>query len=295
MTKEGLRRRLRKEERMVDPADPQVFNLKLTQGRTYCELDQETDKPLLVCIHGWSTASYVWKGLRPCLREKGYRVLTYDLYGRGRSARPDVEHTTALFTDQLTELLEELNLNQEKLNIVGYSMGGAIAASFVGDRLDDVERLLLIAPAGMALSFPVARFATQNMPILDPFFAAILPKVLKFQFKRAAKRYPDDSAVQHVLANQLNELRDKKYIAALLSSLKGVLASRKKAEHQAIARSSTKVLAIFADEDGTIPYPLAMSRFDKWNRNNVSREISGGHAVTYTHRHKIMEIVGDFL
>ena len=99
MTKVGLRRRLRKEERMVDPADPEVFNLDLTQGQTYCELDRETDKPLLVCIHGWSTASYVWKGLRPCLRKKGYRVLTYDLYGRGRSARPDAEHTTALFTD----------------------------------------------------------------------------------------------------------------------------------------------------------------------------------------------------
>lgn len=277
--------------------DPEALYLDLEHGRTYCELDRETDKPLLICIHGWSTASYVWKGLRPHFRDKGYRVLTYDLYGRGRSERPDVEHTTALFTDQLNELLGKLKLNKQKLNIVGYSMGGAIAAGFVNNKPNDVERLLLIAPAGMVVRFPVIRSIARNIPkLFDPLFAAVSPKALKNVFESAAENYPDDEVVQHVLANQLSELQKEGYIEALLSSLKGVLASQKKAEHRAIARSGVEVLAIFANQDKTIPHPFAKRLFDRWNGHNVSREIKdAGHAVTYTHPRSIVEQIGDFL
>ncbi|MFL4468512.1 alpha/beta fold hydrolase [Tateyamaria armeniaca] len=277
--------------------DPQKFYLDLKHGRTYCELDPEEGKPMLVCIHGWSTASYVWKGLRPKLREKGYRVLTFDLYGRGKSSRPDVEHTTDLFVDQLSQLLGALNLYSQRLNIVGYSMGGAIAASFVASRVDDVERLLLIAPAGMVVRFPVLRFVARNVPIVfDPILRAGLPKALESQFKDAAKDYPNDVGVQQVLANQLAELQNKDYIEALLSSLKGALASSKRGQHQLISQSNVKVKAIFADQDKTIPHPYAKLRFDKWNQQVVSRVIEGaGHAVTYTHIPEIMAEAKGFL
>lgn len=285
---------------MVDPVlkDPEAFYLDLEHGRTYCELDRETDKPLLICVHGWTTASYVWKGLTPRFRNKGYRVLIYDLYGRGRSGRPsNVEHTTALFTDQLNELLGKLNLNEQKLNIVGYSMGGAIAASFVANRLNNVERLLLIAPAGMVVRFPVFRYILRNMPLLDDrLLKAVLPKRLEKVFENAAKNYPDDEVVEHVLDNQLSELKKDGYIEALLSSLKGILASPKKVEHRAIARSHVKVLAIFPSDDKTIPHPYAKWFFDRWNGNNVSLEMhDAAHAVTYTQPQRIMEEVGDFL
>ena len=277
--------------------NPRKINLDLEHGRTFCELDREDDKPLLVCIHGWSTASYVWKGLRPKLREKGYRVLTYDLYGRGKSAKPDVKHTTDLFTSQLNQLLDELKQNHQQLNVIGYSMGGAIAASFVADRLDYVERLLLIAPAGMVVRFPVLRFLARKLPFAsDPLIRAFLPRTLESQFKDAAKDYPNDVGVQQVLTNQLAELHNKEYIEALLSSLKGALASPKRKETQIIAGSNVNVKAIFADQDKTIPHPFAKLRFDKWNQQDVSRVIEGaGHALTYTHIPEVMAEIDSFL
>lgn len=278
-------------------ADQETFVLDLEHGSTFCELDSEVDRPLLVCIHGWSTASYVWKGLRPKLREKGYRVLTYDLYGRGKSSRPNIEHTTNLFVDQLSQVLAGLKLDDQSLNIIGYSMGGAIAASFVASRLDNVERLLLIAPAGMVVRFPVFRAIARSLPSLfDPIIRAGLPRALERQFKNAAKDYPDDLYVQQVLANQLAELKSQDYVAALLSSLKGTLASPKRNEHQTISDSEVKIRAIFADQDKTIPYPYARLRFEKWNKNEVSRVVEGaGHAVTYTHISKIISQADGFL
>ncbi|MGC1495406.1 MAG: alpha/beta hydrolase [Sulfitobacter sp.] len=276
---------------------PQEFYIDLGHGRTFCELDPEEDKPLIVCIHGWSTASYVWKGLRPKLREKGYRVLSFDLYGRGKSSSPEIKHTTELFVDQLSQLLDALNLGSQPFNVVGYSMGGAIGTSFVASRVDSVKRLLLIAPAGMVVRFPVLRLIARSVPFaFDPIIRASLPKALEHQFKNAAKDYPHDVGVQQVLASQLAELQSKDYVEALLSSLKGALASPKREQHQLIAQSNVKMMAIFADQDKTIPHPYAKLRFDNWNQQEVSRVVEGaGHAVTYTHIAEIMNEIRGFL
>lgn len=269
----------------------------LPSGRTYFELDDELDRPLLICIHGWSTASYVWKELRPKFQAKGYRVLTYDLYGRGYSERRAGKQSAEFFTQQLSELLERLELDQVKLNVVGYSMGGAIAARFVSERLDQVDRLLLIAPAGMYVQWPVLRFVARRLPkVFDPIFLAKSPDRLSKQFREEAEDYLQNKAVKYVLERQLGELNYQGYLPALLSSLKSVLASRMAAEHRTIANSKVAVRAIFAEEDSTITHPWARIRFDRWNSNGVSSKLEGaGHGITYTHVEELMADVGGFL
>ncbi|MEM9348993.1 MAG: alpha/beta hydrolase [Pseudomonadota bacterium] len=271
--------------------------IKLRHGQTYYRLDGNEHERLLICIHGWSTASYVWEPLRPLLRDLGYRLLTYDLYGRGFSDRPDVANSAELFSRQLAELLERLGLSTDGMNIVGYSMGGAIAARFVSERLSDVERLLFIAPAGMAVQLPVLRFIARRKPeVFDAHIMAGLQKLLPKQFRREAKGFLDDEQVAEVLRNQNRELNYRGYLPSLVSSLNGVLASRMMAEHRKIAGSNVKVRALFADEDGTIPFSDARDLFDRWQPGGRSRVLKGaGHGVTYTHPDLIMEKARDLL
>ncbi|MEM1237504.1 MAG: alpha/beta hydrolase [Pseudomonadota bacterium] len=271
--------------------------IKLRHGQTHYRLDGDPRHPLLVCIHGWSTASYVWEPLREPLRDKKYRLLTYDLYGRGYSDRPDLPHSAELFTTQLAELLSNLGLDRAAINVLGYSMGGAIAARFVSQRLDQVEKLALIAPAGMAVQLPGLRaFAKRNPKLVDSHLLALLPVVLRRQFKAEAGRARRNQDVFDIIQNQLSELDHKGYVPALLSSLNGVLSAQMEREHCDIARSSVAVRAVFADEDTTIPTPPAKQLFDTWNPNSVSRLIRGvGHSVTYTHPDEIMAEIDDFL
>lgn len=271
--------------------------LQLQHGKTYYELDEKSDSPLLVCISGWSTASYVWDPLKPLLRAKGYRLLTYDLYGRGYSDRPEVAHTAALFTDQLSQLLNQLKLPTNNLNVVGYSMGGAIAASFASQRLQDMERLLLIAPAGMEVRAPTARrIARRNPRLFDPHILTLLPLALRIQFRSAAADFKDNPMVAAVEQKQRRELEYRGYIPALASSLHGILASKMENEHRAIARSGLPVRAIFGSKDKTIPSPDAKKLFDRWHSEEMSREIQGvGHALTYTHPERVMQEVDDFI
>ncbi|KAI0337046.1 alpha/beta-hydrolase [Trametopsis cervina] len=100
----------------------------LPQGRTRYWIIGPEDGKKVVLIHGLSIPSIIWKDVAPELAQKGYRVLLYDLYGRGYSDAPQVTYGTSLYVTQLALLLQYVGW--EKTNVVGISMGGAIAASF---------------------------------------------------------------------------------------------------------------------------------------------------------------------
>jgi len=270
----------------------------LKHGKTHYQLHGDPTGPLLICIHGWTTASYVWKPLRQKFVDMGYYVLTYDLYGRNFSTRPNVSHTAELFTEQLDELLTALNLNERRMNIVGYSMGGAIAAGFVSKRLKDVDRLLLIAPAGMKAKAPrFRRIARENPKLFDPHILLALPLPLRWQFRRAAFGFGNVREIQEVKNKQFRELKYKGYVEALLLSLKGVLVTKMAHEHRLIAREKgIAVKALFADQDKTIPWPDAKRLFDGWNTNAESVRIEGAtHELTYTHADLVFSHVQEFL
>lgn len=277
---------------------PGKFKL-LRHGQTHYQVAGDPSGPLLVCIHGWTTASYVWEQLKDEFVNLGYLVITYDLYGRNFSDRPpNVAHTADLYSDQLTELLEHLDLGQRRLNIVGYSMGGAIAAHFVNTRILDVDRLLLIAPAGMVTRAPKIRsIALENPELFDPHILLALPVPLRWQFRRAAFGFWNKKPVREVRRKQFRELDYRGYVPALLACLKGILAKKMSDEHKRIAeQDSISVKALFADDDRTIPWPDAKTLFDKWNPNQVSVRIRGaGHGLTYTHVDQIMAEIRGFM
>ncbi|PPR02143.1 hypothetical protein CVT24_011393 [Panaeolus cyanescens] len=123
----------------------------------YWLLGPESGKKI-VLIHGLSIPAIVWKDVAPALASNGYRVLLYDLYGRGYSDAPDTIYDTKLYTTQLALLMQYLNWG--KANIVGVSMGGAIAATFTAQfpHLVD-EGVALIACAGLMESSDISRTA----------------------------------------------------------------------------------------------------------------------------------------
>lgn len=95
--------------------------------------------PVVVCIHGVATYSYVWDPLLERLRSEGAFVLTYDLWGHGHSDGPDAVYDTALYTGQLAQLLASLGLfggsrdgsdAAPSLVLVGVQYGAVIARQF---------------------------------------------------------------------------------------------------------------------------------------------------------------------
>ena len=86
---------------------------------------------IVILVHGFSTPSIVWKGIIPYLTDAGYDVIAYDHYGRGFSARPKVDYTKDFYISTLLELIDHLKIEQ-KVHLIGYSMGGYGALNVAG-------------------------------------------------------------------------------------------------------------------------------------------------------------------
>lgn len=104
--------------------------IRLSKGYTHYETaGAKTEEPVVLFIHGFSVPYYMWDHNFMVLAQAGFRVIRYDLFGRGLSDRPRATHNQELFVTQLQELLEGLAI-KEPIHIIATSMGGAVAAAF---------------------------------------------------------------------------------------------------------------------------------------------------------------------
>ncbi len=95
--------------------------------------------PVVVLIHGLGLNRHVWQWHEPALSAR-YRVLNYDLFGHGESAPPPVKPSLTMFSGQLLELLDFLEI--EQCAVAGFSLGGMINRRFA---LDHPQRLRALA------------------------------------------------------------------------------------------------------------------------------------------------------
>ena len=90
--------------------------------------DHGTGNPV-VLIHGWPLSGRSWEYQVPALVEAGYRVITYDRRGFGKSSQPWEGYEYDTFTSDLHQLLEHLEL--QNVTLVGFSMGGGEVAGIL--------------------------------------------------------------------------------------------------------------------------------------------------------------------
>ena len=71
--------------------------VKLKNGAIHYGWSGPVDGEVIVMIHGFSTPRFVFMKNVGALAGAGYRVLTYDHYGRGFSDRPTVDYDKTLY------------------------------------------------------------------------------------------------------------------------------------------------------------------------------------------------------
>lgn len=84
----------------------------------------------VVLIHGYPLSGASWEKQIPPLLDAGYRVITYDRRGFGKSSRPTEGYNYDTFAQDLRELITHLAL--QDVTLVGFSMGGGEIARYFG-------------------------------------------------------------------------------------------------------------------------------------------------------------------
>lgn len=264
----------------------------LQQGITHYDWLGPVRGPVAVCVHGLTTPSFVWRGLARGLARLGYRVLIYDLYGRGLSDRPKGKQDAAFFTGQLDALLRHEAVEGD-ITLLGYSMGGAVAAAYAAAHPERVRHLVLLAPAGLGVrAGGLVRFMARTPLIGDWLMLALFP----FQHRRtteAERSLP--SSVPDIVDSQQKELRYRGYVQAVLASVRGILGTAQESEHRAIHRAGIPVLAIWGRDDTIIPL-TAMGQLTLWSRGARQEVIeNAGHGLPYTHTKEVLAALRDVL
>jgi pimeloyl-ACP methyl ester carboxylesterase len=93
----------------------------------------------VVLIHGWLSSAGINWGLpgTTALLAKDYQVIALDVRGHGQSEKPTKEEAYGPeLVEDVVRLLDHLQI--KKAHIVGYSMGGIIAAKFIARHPDRV-------------------------------------------------------------------------------------------------------------------------------------------------------------
>src|SRR5208282_2484828 len=91
--------------------------------------DHGSGKPV-VLIHGYPLSGASWEKQVPVLLNAGYRVITYDRRGFGKSSQPTEGYNYDTFAEDLRKLIAHLKL--QDFTLVGFSMGGGEIARYFG-------------------------------------------------------------------------------------------------------------------------------------------------------------------
>jgi non-heme chloroperoxidase len=95
----------------------------------YKDWGPKTGQPV-VLSHGWPLNSDSWESAAFHLANNGFRVITHDRRGHGRSSQPwdgnDMDH----YADDLAQVIEVLDL--KNIILAGFSTGGGEVARYVG-------------------------------------------------------------------------------------------------------------------------------------------------------------------
>ena len=91
--------------------------------------DHGSGRPV-VLIHGFPLDGHSWEKQTAALLDAGYRVITYDRRGFGRSSQPTTGYDYDTFAADLNTVLETLDL--QGVTLVGFSMGTGEVGRYLG-------------------------------------------------------------------------------------------------------------------------------------------------------------------
>ncbi len=226
--------------------------VRLTDGYTHYELDGPDQAETVVLVHGFSVPSFIFDTTFEFLIRSGWRALRYDLFGRGLSDRPVTRYDMDFFCKQLQGLLDTLLGLDVPINLVGLSMGGAIAVTFAARFPQRVRRLVLIDPAGAkAVRLPWYLRAA-SLPGVGELALGLFGSVTLLKGVASDLFGPD--LVAEFQRRYRVQMKYKGFRRALLSTMRHGMLGDFSAAYRMVGRNGIPTLLFWGENDSVVPF-----------------------------------------
>ena len=111
-----------------------------TASGTYYFFNKKEQKIPIVFVHGVGLTHEIWDPQLDFFNNRS--TLSYDILGHGKSSLNKEKISFDDFSDQLINLIDELNIN--KIHLIGFSIGSLIARNFATRFNDRIQSLILL-------------------------------------------------------------------------------------------------------------------------------------------------------
>ena len=268
--------------------------IALPCGNTHYELAGEGTPCVLV--HGYATPYFIYDKLFDALVENGYRVLRYDLLGRGLSERVNAVYDAALFARQLKELTDEI-FPGEAFHLFGTSMGGTVTATFCATYPGRAKSVTWLAPAGMDTFRPPFYMKLANIRgIGGVIFRMIGEKTLLTKCASEAT-HVSQTEIDAFMRKFAYALQYKGFVDCTLSSLRNTILKTDEATGCYIetAKQGLPLLCIWGEEDKTMPIYQAARMEEVCPQLKLVRFSGSGHIFVFDEGDRTADVVLPFL
>jgi pimeloyl-ACP methyl ester carboxylesterase len=222
----------------------------LSRGVTHYDVAGPDTGRTVLLVHGFSVPYYIWDSTFVALSQSGYRVIRYDLFGRGWSDRPDASYDGALYDAQIDELLDSLRVTQP-VDLVGLSFGGFVTAHYVAGHAQRVRTLTLVDPMSEGVQVP----NFMQAPVLGSWVwqVTVVPGMAEGQASDFLypERFPD-WASQYRPQMQFRGFGRSLLRSAVMSKAVGF-----DTLYANVARTGIPVLLVWGKQDQTVPFAMS--------------------------------------
>ncbi|MBK6429150.1 MAG: alpha/beta hydrolase [Blastocatellia bacterium] len=248
--------------------------------------DHGTGKPV-VLIHGYPLSGASWEKQVPALLSAGYRVITYDRRGFGRSSQPTDGYNYDTFASDLRQLVTRLDL--EDFTLVGFSMGGGEIARYFGKYGSaGVSKAVIIG------GVPPYMLKTDDNPdgvdasVFDGTKKAVAADRYAFFAEFFKNFYNTDLFLGKRVSEQVVQASWNLAAGASATASLACVPTWLEDFRDDLARVDVPTLVIHGDDDRIVPLAAAGKRTAELIKGARLVVIEGGpHCITWTHAEEV--------
>ena len=249
----------------------------------------------VILIHGWPLSNEMWEYQIDFLVENNYRVIAYDRRGFGKSSQPYNGYDYDTLTDDLKEIIEQLQL--ENVTLVGFSMGGGeVVRYFSRYEGKGVKKAALISSIIPFLAKTEDNPEGRPKEKGDATAAAIKEDRIGF-LDNFGKIFFGINIINKPLSTPLLEyFRNLCALASPRATLKCAESLNNTDFRDELQTIKVPTLIIHGNDDKNVPIEISSEKTAKAIENNTFIVYDGApHGLFYTAKDKLNKDLLDFL